>query len=109
MVQSDVVELCVLDDGGRAGVVGRVHESEDLGGCWYPPFRLVQRRQRLVSRRELPDRDQLQEVPEIFSLYFQAQCLIHIGGDAVKVAYIPYQLPVASASVPSSAFVMAKA
>ena len=41
--------------------------------------------------------------------YFQAQCLIHIGGDAVKVAYIPYQLPVASASVPSSALVMAKA
>ena len=66
MVQSDVVELCVLDDGGRAGVVGRVHQCEDLGGRGYPPFRLVQRRQRLVSGRELPDRDQLQEVPEIF-------------------------------------------
>ena len=66
MVQSDVVELCILDDGRRAGVVSRVHESEDLGGCWNPPFRLVQRRQRLVSRRELSDRDQLQEVPEIF-------------------------------------------
>ena len=65
VVQSDVVELCVLDDGGGAGVVGRVHEGEYLGGGGYPPFRLVQRRQGLVSRRELPDRDQLQEVPEI--------------------------------------------
>ena len=66
MVQSDVVELCVLDDGGGAGVVGRVHEGEDLGGGGYPPLRLVERRQRLVSRRELSDGDQLQEVPEIF-------------------------------------------
>ena len=66
VVQSDVVELCVLDDGGRAGVVGRVHEGEDLGGGGYPPLRLVERRQRLVSRRELSDGDQLQEVPEIF-------------------------------------------
>ena len=38
VVQSDVVELCVLDDGGGAGVVGRVHEGEDLGGGGDPPF-----------------------------------------------------------------------
>ena len=74
MVQSDVVELCVLNDGGGAGVVGRVHESEDLGGCWYPPFRLVQRRQRLVSRRELSDGDQLKQGPGIY-LY----CFIKAG------------------------------
>ena len=65
VVQSYVVELDVLDDGGGAGVVGRVHEGEYLGGCGYPPFRLVQGRQGLVSRRELPDRDQLQQVPEM--------------------------------------------
>ena len=70
VVQSDVVELDVLDDGGGAGVVGRVHEGEDLGGGGYPPLRLVERRQRLVSRRKLSDRDQLQEVPEISFIKF---------------------------------------
>ena len=38
VVQSDVVELCVLNDGGGAGVVGRVHQGEDLGGRGYPPL-----------------------------------------------------------------------
>ena len=38
VVQSDVVELCVLDDGGGAGVVGGVDEGEDLGGRRYPPL-----------------------------------------------------------------------
>ena len=28
----------------------------------------------------------------ISSFVLQAQCLIHIGGDAVKVAYVPLQL-----------------
>ena len=79
VVQSDVVELCVLDDGGGAGVVGRVHEGEDLGGGGDPPFRLVERRQRLVSRRELSDRDQLQEVPEI--------SLIKASGGGVVVVW----------------------
>lgn len=33
----------------------------------------------------------------------QAQCLIHIGGDAVKVVYVPYQLlPATSSTIPSS-------
>ena len=64
MIQSDVVELRVLDDGGGTGVVGRVHEGQDLGGRRYPPLGLVERRQRLVSRRELSDGDQLENVPE---------------------------------------------
>ena len=68
VVQSDIVELCVLNDGGGAGVVGRVHEGEDLGGGWDPPLGFVKRRQRLVCRRELPDGDQLQQVPEISSI-----------------------------------------
>ena len=28
----------------------------------------------------------------IYNFALQAQCLIHIGGDAVKVAYVPLQL-----------------
>merc|ERR1719479_806973 len=32
----------------------------------------------------------------------QAQCLIHIGGDAVKVAYVPFQLLPNSSIIPSS-------
>merc|ERR1712150_150350 len=40
----------------------------------------------------------------------QAQCLIHIGGDAVKVSYVPFQLlPLSSTNLSSSTVVAAKA
>ena len=86
MVQSYVVKLRVLDDGGGARVVGRVDEGQhlggssiikkfefeniiDLGGCGYPPLGLAQGRQRLVSWGELADGDQLQQVPDIRQSY----------------------------------------
>ena len=40
-----------------------------LGGCGYPPLGLAQGRQGLVSRRELADGDQLQQVPDIRECY----------------------------------------
>ena len=35
---------------------------------------------------------QINALKKCFHYLFQAQCLIHIGGDAVKVAYVPFQL-----------------
>ena len=92
MVEGDVVELRVVDDGGWAGVVGGVYQSQhlemqtqqltdnialqctgcsnnielkaDLRSSWDPPLGLAQGRQRLISGRELADGDQLQQVPE---------------------------------------------
>ena len=42
--------------------------------------------------------DTLSTIKLINNHFLQAQCLIHIGGDAVKVAYVPLQL----LSIPSS-------
>ena len=92
MIEGDVVELRVVDDGGGAGVVGGIYQSQhlemhthqptdnialhctgcsdnielkaDLRSSWDPPLGLAQGRQGLISGWELADGDQLQQVPE---------------------------------------------